>query len=106
MTDSVSPFGSLSLASTAIVAVVPSAVVAVSFAATGPSFARVTFTSSIPASTMLAAASAASTRIRIVWPANAFRLTLAADQTASSLLAAPSSSRTTAVVAPTIVTRR
>ena len=44
------------------------------------------------------AASAASMRIRIVWPANAFRLTLAAVQAASSSLAAPSSCRTTAVV--------
>jgi len=61
------------------------------------------FTSSIPASTRLAScASAASMRIRIVWPANALRSTLAAAQAASSSSGAPSSSRAIAVAAPTM----
>ena len=109
LTDSVSPFGSVSLASTAISAAVSSGVAAASFAATGLTFVvtATIFTSSTAASTRLAPpASAASTRILIVWPENALRLTLAVVHAASSSLPAPTSCRTSEVVVPTTETRR
>ena len=73
----------------------------------GRSYCWVIRTSSTAASTRLAVeASAASMRMRTVWPAKALMLAEVVAQTASSSLAAPSSWKTWDVVEPTTETRR
>src|SRR6185295_3849373 len=67
----------------------------------------VIFTSSTAASTRLAVdASAASMRMRTVWPAKALMLAEVVAHTAASVVAEPSSWNTCVVVEPTTLTRR